>query len=157
MAGEKGEQQPPGQGNERVRRPSYLDARRYPSAEEAARAYHESQESIRRDRHAADLSVYRLMIGPTLESHVVILGDTPNKRLRAQLLAALSSGEPVDLDYEVLDHLMQRRRSPKEPVPGLKVTIGLVVRFICPNDITKSNPIPTMTTSTCHSIKIAAR
>ncbi len=110
MAGEKGEQRTPGQGNERIRRPSYLDARKYPSAEQAARAYHESQEHIRRDRSAADLSVYRLMVGPSLESHVVILGDTPNKRLREQLLVALGSGEPVDLDYEVLDHLMQRRQ-----------------------------------------------
>ena len=85
-----------GQSEKRHRRPSYLEARQYPSADEAARAYFESQETIRRDRGRADLSVYRLMIGPSFDSHVVVLGDTPNKDLFDELERTLSTGTPLD-------------------------------------------------------------
>jgi hypothetical protein len=113
MAGEKGEQQPSGPGHESGVRPAYLEARRYANAEEAARAYAESQDRMRRDRNATNLSVYRLLVGPDLDSHVVILGDTPHERLRAELQTALSTGEPVELAIDVLEHLLQRRTAAK--------------------------------------------
>jgi hypothetical protein len=98
-----------GKGRERLRRPSYLDSRRYPSPEEAGRAYFETQEAVRRDSGRADLSVYRLMIGPLFESHVVVLGDTPNKKLLEELQTTLGTGNHVELDEETLAHLMERR------------------------------------------------
>jgi hypothetical protein len=82
-----------GQSKERVRRPSYLDARRYLDANDAAQAYFESQEAIRRDARNANLSVYRLLLGPLFDSHVVVLGDTPNKRLVEELENNLSKRE----------------------------------------------------------------
>jgi hypothetical protein len=104
MAGEKGEHQPSRQDKERLNRPSYLEARKYPSAEQAARAYTESQDRLRKDKTDSNLSIYRVMVGPTMDSHVEILGDPPNERLQAQLATALGAGEPVDLPYEVLQH-----------------------------------------------------
>jgi hypothetical protein len=68
-------------GKEKPHRPSYLDARRYQDPQQAALAYLKSQEAIWRDRGRANLSVYRLMIGPELQMHVVVLGDTPNTKL----------------------------------------------------------------------------
>src|SRR5215831_17229203 len=93
-------------GKEKPHRPSYLDARRYSSPEEAGRAYFESQEAVRRDRSRADLSVYRLQIALLLESYVVVLGDTPRKQLLEELERSLDTGEPVDLEQDVLEHLM---------------------------------------------------
>src|SRR5258706_2400973 len=109
-----------GQGKEKLRRPSYLDARRYPSFDEAGRAYVESQEIIRRDRNNADLSVYRVLLGPALESHVVVLGDTPKKKLLEELQRALGAGEPVELDPDVLEHLMERRRVAEQTGPWVE-------------------------------------
>lgn len=109
-----------GQGKERVRRPSYLDARRYPSFDEAGRVYWESQEILRRDRSNADLSVYRVLLGPALDSHVVVLGDTPRKKLLEELQRALGAGEQVELDPDVLAHLMERRRVAEQAGPWVE-------------------------------------
>jgi hypothetical protein len=109
-----------GQGKERVRRPSYLDARRYPSFEEAGEAYIESQETLRRDRSNADLSVYRVLVGPTLDAHVVVLGDTPKKKLLEELQRSLGTGEHVELDPDVLEHLMERRRIAEQTGPWVE-------------------------------------
>jgi hypothetical protein len=71
--------------------------------------YLKSQEAIRRDRGHANLSVYRLMVGPQLETHVVVLGDTPNTKLFEELQRFLATGESVELREDVLVHLMGRR------------------------------------------------
>jgi hypothetical protein len=97
------------QGKEKPHRPSYLEARRYPDPQEAAQAYLKSQEAIRTDKGRANLSVYRLMVGPQLESHVVVLGDTPNTRLFEELQRFLGTGETVEIEEDVLEHLMERR------------------------------------------------
>src|SRR5258706_12627784 len=109
-----------GQGKEKLRRPAYLDARRYSSFDEAGRAYVESQEIIRRDRSNADLSVYRVLLGPDLESHVVVLGDTPKKRLLEELQRSLGTGDHVELDPDVLEHLMERRRLAEQTGPWVE-------------------------------------
>jgi hypothetical protein len=68
--GESGER---GQAKEQPhQRLSYLDARRYLSAEAAGKAYLESQEAIRRDAQKAELSVYRVLLGPLFQSHEVV-------------------------------------------------------------------------------------
>ena len=72
-------------GKEKPHRPSYLDARRYQDPQQAALAYLKSQEAIRWDRGRAALSVCLLMVGPDFESHVVILGDTPNTKFLEEL------------------------------------------------------------------------
>jgi hypothetical protein len=108
------------QGKEKLRRPSFLDARRYPSFDEAGRVYVESQEIIRRDRSNADLSVYRVLLGPALEAHVVVLGDTPKKKLLEELQRSLGIGEHVDLDPDVLEHLMERRRMAEQTGPWVE-------------------------------------
>jgi hypothetical protein len=90
-------------------RPSYLDARRYPSAEAAGKAYLESQEAIRRGARKADLSVYRVLLGPLVQPHVIVLGDTPHQQLLAALQRALGADEHVDLAAEMLEQLTGRR------------------------------------------------
>ena len=114
--GESGESR---QGNEQPRRPSYLDARRYPFAEEAGRAYFEGQEAMRNDSKA-NLSVYRVQIGPLLESHVVVLGDTPRRQLLERLDHAFASGKHVELTPDVLQHLMERRRHAEQAGPWVE-------------------------------------
>jgi hypothetical protein len=60
MAGTEGGKRSEGGSPEQFRRPSYVDARRYPSDEEAARAYHESQEA--RVCHSAKWSRREVMV-----------------------------------------------------------------------------------------------
>jgi hypothetical protein len=81
------------QGERKIRRPAFLDARRYPSFDEAGVAYFQSQEPIRRDRINTDLSVYRMLVGPSLDAHVVVLGNTPKKKLLEELQRALATGD----------------------------------------------------------------
>jgi hypothetical protein len=109
-----------GHGKEKPRRPSYLEARRYQDPDEAARVYLQSQEAVRRDSGRADLSVYRLMVGPQLEPHVVVLGDTPNARLFDQLQRFLQTGETVALEEDVLEHLMERRTQAQHLSPWVE-------------------------------------
>jgi len=122
---ETGESQ--GQGKEKLRRPSYLDTRRYPTLEEAGRSYHESQESIRRDRTSTtDLSVYRVLVGPSLDAHIVVLGDTPKKELLEKLERALGAGERVELADDVLEDLLERREAAKRTGPWVESHLRFV-------------------------------
>ena len=69
-------------------------------------AYLGSQEAIWRDRGRANLSVYRLMVGPELDTHVVVLGDTPSTKLFGELQRFLGKGESIELEEYVLEHLL---------------------------------------------------
>lgn len=108
------------QGKEKPHRPSYLEARRYEDPQQAALAYLRSQEAVRRDSGRANLSVYRLMVGPELQSHVVVLGDTPNTKLFEELERFLRTGESVELEEDVLEHLMERRALAEQTGPWVE-------------------------------------
>src|SRR5689334_15980430 len=84
-----------GSGKEPEIRPAYLDVRRYPDGESAARAYQEGQQALQRDLSASNVSLYRIQVGPELTPHVVALGDSPEPVLRTKLEIAFASGEPV--------------------------------------------------------------
>jgi len=60
------------------------------------------------------------LLGPALEAHVVVLGDTPKKRLLEELQRSLGTGDHVELDPDVLEHLMERRRLAEQTGPWVE-------------------------------------
>jgi hypothetical protein len=76
------EKKPGEGGKEQEHQPSYIDARRYPNQETAARAYMEGQQVLKKEAGKTDVSIFRLQFGPQLISHVVTLGQTHHQPCR---------------------------------------------------------------------------
>jgi hypothetical protein len=106
----------PGEGGrdkdkDQEQQPAYLDVRRFPSVETAARAYQEGQQALQRDLGANDVSIYRIQVGPELVPHVVALGDSPEPALGETLEGAFALGERVTLDADIVAYLVGRREA----------------------------------------------
>lgn len=98
-----------GSGKEAEMRPAYLDVRRFPDGESAARAYQEGQQALQRDLGASNVSLFRIQVGSELTPHVVALGDSLEPMLRKKLEIAFASGERVTLDAAIVEYLVSRR------------------------------------------------
>jgi hypothetical protein len=97
MAGEKGDQRPLEQGAI-PQRPAYFSARRYSSEQAAGSSYYLVQETMRNNPEITELSAYRVRVAPSMDYHVVVLGDTtPPEPLRDKLSTALQTGQPVQI------------------------------------------------------------
>ena len=89
--------------------PYYLAAR-FSNEGQAEREYFRLQSYIQNPRLQLDLSVYRLKPpGESESSTVVVLGDHPGEEIDRRLKRALSAGETVTLDEDVLQFLQERR------------------------------------------------
>ena len=87
---------------------SYHRAARYPGEEVSEQPYDTMQQLIY--EKPCNLSVYRLRLGPQLDYHVAVLGETPPPELQRSIEELLSAGERVTLPQEVLSYLNERRR-----------------------------------------------
>jgi hypothetical protein len=116
MAGEKGEQRP-GEHHEQqehIPGPSYLITRRYGSEDAAGQAYFQIRDILPTHPEPTELSVYRVRIGPTLDWHVVVLGEQdPSEPLRETIDTSLGTGQEAQLPEELLTYLVERRNAAK--------------------------------------------
>lgn len=100
--------------------PPYVDARRYPHQEAAARAYQEGQQALKKEAGKIDVSLYRIMYGPDFASHVVALGKTPPQHFQDKLEVAFGGGERVTLPDDVVQHLVARRSAASVTAPWVE-------------------------------------
>lgn len=90
-------------------RNSYHRAARYPH-EDASEAPYDTLRQLIFDE-PCNLSAYRLRVGEALEWHVAVLGEHPLDELQRRIEDVLATGEPVTLPQEILNVLIQRRRT----------------------------------------------
>jgi hypothetical protein len=107
-------------GKDKEQRPAYVDARRFPDEESAARAYREGQQALHKDAGKSDVSIYRFQSGPDFTNHVVVLGDPPPRVLQEKLEIAFGMGERVSIDADILQHLLDRRAQAKQLGPWVE-------------------------------------
>lgn len=87
--------------------PEYRHAVRFPDEPSSNTAYEQTRDIIRDT--PADLSLYRTLLLPSEDWHVLVLGSIPEEPVQERIYKALEGGEAVELPREVWTLFNQRR------------------------------------------------
>ena len=94
-------------GRDPVPLPDYRHAVRFPDEPTSNTAYEQTRDVMKEE--ACDISLYRTVLLPSQDWHLLVLGSIPEEPVQERIYKALEGGEAVELPKEVWQAFNQRR------------------------------------------------